>query len=80
VRRLGKLEVGFWLETSGDFLRVQKQFSNILRFDFPYSFRNQNPQRKSAIQIHKEFQEFLIFKQAKFRAKKKEMSWSKWEF
>jgi len=39
-------------------LRVQKQFSNILRFDFPYSFRNQNPQRKSAMHFHKEFQEF----------------------
>jgi hypothetical protein len=68
VRRLGKLEVGFWLETSGDFFARQK-VSKYLRFDFPYSFRNQNP-RKSAIKIHKEFQEFWIFKQAKFRAKK----------
>jgi len=41
-----------------------------MRFDFPYSFRNQNPRLKSAIKIHKEFQEFWIFKQAKFRAKK----------
>ena len=51
------------------FLRAEK-VSKYLRFDFPYSFRNQNPQRKSAIHFHKEFQEFLTFKQAKFRAKK----------
>jgi hypothetical protein len=70
VRRLGKLEVGFWLEPSGDFLRAQKVFK-YLRFDFPYSFRNPNPRLKSAIKIHKEFQEFWTFKQAKFRAKRK---------
>jgi hypothetical protein len=69
VRRLGKLEVGFWLETSGDFFARPKVFK-YLRFDFPYSFRNQNPRLKSAIKIHKEFQEFWTFKQAKFRAKK----------
>jgi hypothetical protein len=69
VRRLGKLEVGFWLETSGDFF-ARPKVSKYLRFDFPYSFRNQNPRSKSAIKIHKEFQEFWIFKQAKFRAKK----------
>jgi hypothetical protein len=50
-----KLDFGWKFPAT--FLRVQKQFSNILRFDFPYSFRNQNPQRKSA-KIHKEFQEF----------------------
>ena len=66
-------QVGSWILPQNFrrlFLRVQKQFSNILRFDFPYSFRNQNPQRKSAMHFHKEFQEFWIFKQAKFRAKK----------
>ena len=66
-------QVGSWI-LAGNFrrlfLRVQKQFSNIMRFDFPYSFRNQNPRLKSAIKVHKEFQEFWIFKQAKFRAKK----------
>ena len=71
--RASSRQVGSWI-LAGNFrrlfLRVQKQFLNILRFDFPYSFRNQNPQRKSAIKIHKEFQEFWIFKQAKFRAKK----------
>jgi hypothetical protein len=76
VRRLGKLEVGFWLETSGDFFSRPKSFQI-----FAFRFSTQFSQSKSTkIKIHEEFQEFWIFKQAKFRAKKKEMSWSKWEF
>jgi hypothetical protein len=75
VRRLGKLEVGFWLETSGDFFARPESFQI-----FAFRFSIQFSQSKSTIKIHKEFQEFWIFKQAKFRAKKKEMSWSKWEF
>jgi hypothetical protein len=47
---------------------------------FAFRFSTQFSQSKSTIKIHEEFQEFWIFKQAKFRAKKKEMSWSKWEF
>ena len=65
-------QVGSWI-LAGNFrrlfLRAQK-VSKYLRFDFPHSFRNPNPRSKSAIKVHKEFQEFWIFKQAKFRAKK----------
>jgi hypothetical protein len=62
-----KLDFGWKLPAT--FFARPKVFK-YLRFDFPYSFRNQNPRSKSAIKIHKEFQEFWTFKQAKFRAKK----------
>ena len=65
-------QVGSWILPRNFrrlFLRAQK-VSKYLRFDFPHSFRNPNPRSKSAIKVHKEFQEFWIFKQAKFRAKK----------
>jgi len=38
---------------------------------FAFRFSTQFSQSKSTIKIHEEFQEFWIFKQAKFRAKKK---------
>jgi hypothetical protein len=78
VRRLGKLEVGFWLETSGDFLRAKSFQIFAFRFSIQFSqskstikIRNKNPQRISRI---------LILSKQNFAQKKKEMSWSKWEF
>ena len=65
MRRLGKLEVGFWPQTSGDFFARPKSFQI-----FVFRFSTQFSQSKSTIKIHEEFQEFWIFKQAKFRAKK----------
>jgi hypothetical protein len=64
-------QVGSWI-LAGNFRRLflrAQRFSNICVSIF-HSFRNQNPRLKSAIKIHKEFQEFWTFKQAKFRAKK----------
>jgi hypothetical protein len=72
-----KLDFGWKLPAT--FLRAQK-VSKYLRFDFPHSFRNPNPRSKSAIKVHKEFQEFWILSKQNFAQKKKEMSWSKWEF
>jgi hypothetical protein len=54
---------------------LPKKFPNIcvsiFHTVFAIKIHDQNPRRISRI---------LDFKQAKFRAKKKEMSWSKWEF
>jgi hypothetical protein len=69
VRRLGKLEVGFWLETSGDFFARPESFQ-IFAFRFSTQFSQSKSTIKIRNKIHKEFQEFWIFKQAKFRAKK----------
>jgi hypothetical protein len=68
VRRLGKLEVGFW-KTSGDFFARPKSFQ-IFAFRFSIQFSQSKSTKKIRNKFHKEFQEFWIFKQAKFRAKK----------
>jgi len=58
------------LGRTATFFACAKAVCQYLRFDSPYNFPAQNLNSESAIKIHKEFQEFWIFKQAKFRAKK----------
>jgi hypothetical protein len=43
LRRLGKLDVGFLHENFQRLFFAPKKFPSILRFNFPFSFRNQNP-------------------------------------
>jgi len=80
VRRLGKLEVGFWLEISGDFFCAPRKFPNIcvsiFHTVFAIKIHDQNPQSKST----KNFKNFGFLSKQNFAQKKKEMSWSKWEF
>jgi hypothetical protein len=66
-------QVGSWI-LAGNFrrlfLRAQKVFK-YLRFDFPYSFRNQNPRSKSAIKSTKNFKNFGFLSKQNFAQKER---------
>ena len=65
-------QVGCWIfarKLPAIFFCAPTKSSEILRFNFPLSFRNQNPWRKSATISRDEFQE-LNFKQAKLAQEK----------